>query len=200
MMKQKITALIIEDSVDDFLLLKEVLESSEEVEAEILHKDRLEDAVSAAANIAIDVAIIDLSLPDSFGLDSYISFHEKHPLIPTIIMTGFRDHDLALEAVRKGAQDYLFKGEPSATAIIRTIRYAIERQRLMTELKTALDHIKQLQGMLPICSECKKIRDDKGYWNRIESYISRHSGVEFSHGICPDCAKKLYPELYEDEN
>ena len=137
MMKQKITALIIEDSVDDFLLLKEVLESSEEVEAEILHKDRLEDAVSAAANNAIDVAIIDLSLPDSFGLDSYISFHEKHPLIPTIIMTGFRDHDLALEAVRKGAQDYLFKGEPSATAIIRTIRYAIERQRLMTELKTA---------------------------------------------------------------
>ena len=105
---------------------------------------------------------------------------------------------MAIEAVRKGAQDYLFKGEPSATVIIRTIRYAIERQRLMTELKTALDHIKQLQGMLPICSECKKIRDDKGYWNRIESYISRHSEVEFSHGICPDCAKKLYPELYED--
>jgi DNA-binding NtrC family response regulator len=198
MMKQKITALIIEDSLDDFFLLKEVLESSEEIEAEILHKDRLDDAISAAGNQAIDVAIIDLSLPDSFGLDSYVSFHEKHPLIPTIIMTGARDHVMAFEAVRKGAQDYLFKGEPSATAIIRTIRYAIERQRLMTELKTALDHIKQLQGMLPICSECKKIRDDKGYWNRIESYISRHSGVEFSHGICPDCAKKLYPELYED--
>ena len=199
-MKQKIAALIIEDNADDFCLLKEVLESSAEVEADILHADRLEGALRVAETKAIDVAIIDLSLPDSFGLDSYISFHEKHPLIPTIIMTGFRDHDLALEAVRKGAQDYLFKGEPSATAIIRTIRYAIERQRLMTELKTALDHIKQLQGMLPICSECKKIRDDKGYWNRIESYISRHSGVEFSHGICPDCAKKLYPELYEDEN
>ncbi len=198
MMKQKITALVIEDSVDDFLLLKEVLESSEEVEAEIVHEDRLEDAIVMAGNQTIDVAIIDLSLPDSFGLDSYISFHEKHPLIPTIIMTGARDHVMAFEAVRKGAQDYLFKGEPSATAIIRTIRYAIERQRLMTELKTALDHIKQLQGMLPICSECKKIRDDKGYWNRIESYISRHSGVEFSHGICPDCARKLYPELYED--
>ena len=198
MIKQKITALIIEDSLDDFYLLREVLESSEDIEAEILHKDRLVDAIAVAGNKAIDVAIIDLSLPDSFGLGSFISFHDKFPLIPTIIMTGSRDYDMAIEAVRKGAQDYLFKGEPSATVIIRTIRYAIERQRLMTELKTALDHIKQLQGMLPICSECKKIRDDKGYWNRIESYISRHSEVEFSHGICPDCAKKLYPELYED--
>lgn len=199
MKTQKITALIIEDSPDDFYLLKEVLESSDDLEAEILHQDRLVDAIAVAGSKAIDVAIIDLSLPDSFGLDSFNSFHEKFPLIPTIIMTGSRDQNMAFEAVRKGAQDYLFKGELSATVIIRTIRYAIERQRLMTELKTALDHIKQLQGMLPICSECKKIRDDKGYWNRIESYISKHSGVEFSHGICPDCAKKLYPELYEDE-
>jgi len=198
-MKQKIAALIIEDNADDFYLLKEVLESSEEVEADISHADRLEDALRVAENKAIDVAIIDLSLPDSFGLDTYVAFHKKYPLIPTIIMTGFKDHEVAFEAVQKGAQDYLFKGEPSSTAIIRTIRYAIERQRLMTELKTALDHIKQLQGMLPICSVCKNIRDDKGYWNRIESYISKHSEVVFSHGICPECAKKLYPDLYNTE-
>ena len=195
-MKKKITVLVIEDSVDDFCLLREVLESSEEVEVRILHEERLEGALSAAKNRAIDVAIIDLSLPDSFGLDTYVSFHERHPLIPTIIMTGSKDHDMAFEAVRKGAQDYLFKGEPSSTAIIRTILYAIERQRLMTELRVALDHIKQLQGMLPICSVCKKIRDDRGYWNRIESYISEHSEAKFSHSLCPDCAKELYPNLY----
>ena len=80
-------------------------------------------------------------------------------------------------------------------AIIRTIRYAIERQRLTTDLKTALDYVKQLQGMLPICSSCKKIRDDRGYWNRIGSYLSAHSDVEFTHGLCPDCAKALYPNL-----
>jgi len=198
-MKQKIAALIIEDNADDFYLLKEVLESSEEVEANIFHEDRLEGALTVAKNKAIDVAIIDLSLPDSFGLNTYVSFHAKYPLIPTIIMTGSKDHQMAFEAVQRGAQDYLFKGEPSSTAIIRTIRYAIERQRLMTELKTALDHIKQLQGMLPICSVCKNIRDDKGYWNRIESYISKHSEVVFSHGICPECAKKLYPDLYNTE-
>jgi len=199
-MKQKITVLVIEDSIDDFSLLKEVLESSEEVEAKIFRDDRLEGAISVAKNSAIDAAIIDLSLPDSFGLDTFVAFHEKYPLMPTIIMTGSKDHDMAIEAVQKGAQDYLFKGETSATAIIRTIRYAIERQRLMTELRMALDHIKQLQGMLPICSVCKNIRDDKGYWNRIESYLSEHAEVEFTHGICPDCAKKLYPELYDHED
>ena len=198
-MKQKIAVLILEDSLDDFSLLKEVLESSEEVEADIFHADRLEGALSVAKNNAIDVAVIDLSLPDSFGLETFVTFHKAYPFIPTVIMTGSKDHAKAFEAVQKGAQDYLFKGEPSSTAIIRTIRYAIERQRLMTELKTALDHIKQLQGMLPICSVCKNIRDDKGYWNRIESYISSHSDVEFSHGICPDCAQKLYPELYHPQ-
>jgi len=199
-MKRNISVLIVEDNLDDYSLLREVFESSEEVAAVIFHEERLESALSAAKNKAIDVAIIDLSLPDSFGLDTFISFHDKYPLIPTIIMTGTKDYEIAFIAVQNGAQDYLFKGEPSSTAIIRTIRYAIERQRLTTELKTALDHVEQLQGMLPICSACKKIRDDKGYWNRIESYISRHSKVKFSHGICPDCAKKLYPglDIYKD--
>ena len=194
-MKQNITVLIIEDNLDDYSLLKEVLDSSEEVDVKIFHEERLEGAKSVAKNNGIDVAIIDLSLPDSFGLDTFISFHKEYPLVPTIIMTGTKDYEVAFTAVQKGAQDYLFKGEPSSTAIIRTIRYAIERQRLMTELKTALDHVEQLQGMLPICSVCKKIRDDEGYWNRIESYISKHWKVIFSHGICPDCAKKIYPDF-----
>jgi hypothetical protein len=63
------------------------------------------------------------------------------------------------------------------------------------QLKNALAELKVLRGMLPICCNCKNIRDDKGYWNKIESYIQEHSEAEFSHGICPDCAKKLYPDL-----
>ncbi|MFZ7127866.1 MAG: response regulator [Desulfobacterales bacterium] len=199
-MTQKISVLVVEDNMDDFILLNEVLESSEEIRAKVFHADRLDAGITIARARRIDVAIIDLSLPDSFGLETYDNFHESHPLLPTIIMTGHKDHDVAYEAVRRGAQDYLFKGEPSAIAIIRTVRYAIERQRLMTELKMALDHVKQLQGLLPICSACKNIRDDQGYWNRIESYISKHSEVKFSHGICPDCAKKLYPEIFEAED
>ncbi|MDZ7833128.1 MAG: GAF domain-containing protein [Desulfobacterales bacterium] len=63
------------------------------------------------------------------------------------------------------------------------------------ELKEALENIKQLKGLLPICASCKKIRDDKGYWSAVESYIQKHSEAEFSHSICPECAKRLYPEL-----
>ena len=68
-------------------------------------------------------------------------------------------------------------------------------------LEETLAEVKTLSGLLPICSHCKKIRDDKGYWNQIETYIRRHSGAEFSHGICPDCAKKHYPEfnLYDED-
>lgn len=68
---------------------------------------------------------------------------------------------------------------------------------LIDHLQEALDRVNLLSGMLPICASCKKIRDDKGYWNQIETYIRDHSEAEFSHGICPECAKKLYPEFYD---
>lgn len=63
------------------------------------------------------------------------------------------------------------------------------------EMREALSNVKMLSGMLPICASCKKIRDDKGYWNQIESYIRSHSEADFSHGICPECAKKLYSDI-----
>ncbi len=75
-----------------------------------------------------------------------------------------------------------------------------ERDRVIQDLKKALSEVKTLRGFLPICSICKNIRDDQGYWNQIESYIKNHSEAEFSHGICPACAKKHYPDfnLYGD--
>jgi PAS domain S-box-containing protein len=68
------------------------------------------------------------------------------------------------------------------------------KAELIEELQAALEEVNLLSGFLPICASCKKIRDDKGYWNQIESYIRSHSGVEFSHSICPDCAEQLYPD------
>jgi PAS domain S-box-containing protein len=72
-----------------------------------------------------------------------------------------------------------------------------ERERLIAELREALGKIKTLSGLLPICMHCKKIRDDKGYWNLLEIFIRDHSEAEFSHGICPDCLKQYYPEFYD---
>ena len=73
-----------------------------------------------------------------------------------------------------------------------------ELQRKNHELEMALLQIKTLSGLLPICANCKKIRDDAGYWRQVEDYIVRHSDVRFSHGICPDCIRKLYPDIASD--
>lgn len=72
------------------------------------------------------------------------------------------------------------------------------REELIHELKEALANIKTLKGLLPICAWCKKIRDDKGYWTKVETYIREHSDALFTHGICPDCLKKVSPETYEE--
>ena len=74
-----------------------------------------------------------------------------------------------------------------------------ERKKLILELQDALAKVKTLSDLLTICSSCKMIRDDKGYWEAIEVYITENSEAEFSHGLCPDCARELYPDLYEDE-
>jgi hypothetical protein len=75
-----------------------------------------------------------------------------------------------------------------------------DRTRLIEELQTAMAEINTLRDILPICSACKKIRDDQGYWNKLEAYLYKHSKVQFSHGFCPDCLKKLYPGYVDDED
>lgn len=107
------------------------------------------------------------------------------------------DVSLTLSPVKESAG--LITG---ASAIARNIterkQMEAERGQLITDLQVALASVKQLSGLLPICASCKKIRDDKGYWNQIESYISEHSEVLFTHAICPECGKKLYPEHYDN--
>lgn len=75
-----------------------------------------------------------------------------------------------------------------------------EKEQLIRELQEALAKVKLLSGFLPICSSCKKIREDNGYWKQIETYIHEHSEAEFSHGICPECATKLYPDIVGRRN
>jgi len=96
------------------------------------------------------------------------------------------------------------KGTPiKITGIIQDItdrkQAETEREKLIKKLEKTLEEVTTLSWMLHICSNCKKIRDDKGYWNQIEVYILDHSEAEFSHGICPECAKKLYPEFCDKD-
>jgi hypothetical protein len=92
-------------------------------------------------------------------------------------------------------------GKPVLQAVVRDItgrkQNEAERDMLIHDLQDALANVKSLSGLLPICASCKKIRDDKGYWSQVEGYIQKHSDATFTHGMCPDCLKKLYPALVE---
>lgn len=95
-------------------------------------------------------------------------------------------------------------GQPIAiegivTDVTGQMRIEEEREKLISELRKAISEIKTLRGIIPICAHCKEIRDDEGYWSHVESYIARNSYATFSHGICPDCAKKHFP-TFVDEN
>lgn len=93
-----------------------------------------------------------------------------------------------------GHYDSIATTERDITAMKRR---EAEREQTIAALQKALAEVKTLRGLLPICASCKDIRDDKGYWQQIESYLRDHAEVEFTHGICPKCTKKLYPELFK---
>jgi hypothetical protein len=92
----------------------------------------------------------------------------------------------------------MFLSQRTRQALGRERAMRDEFQRQAADLRTALANVKTLSGLLPICSHCKKIRDDNGYWNQIEKFIRERSNANFSHGVCPDCAKKHYPDLFPD--
>jgi hypothetical protein len=100
-----------------------------------------------------------------------------------------------LDDLQKEKSQVMGLNEQMGLDIERRKQTEKEKERLISELQKALDEVKTLSGLMPICSHCKKIKDDTGYWNQIESYIHEHSDADFSHSICPDCAETLYPDL-----
>ena len=324
-----VRVLLVEDNPGDARLYREMLKDASSGSFELTHVDRLSAALESLAGGRIDVVLLDLSLPDSWGFDTFVRTHDQSPNVPIVILTGFDVETLAIEAMQRGAQDYLVKGQVDSNLLVRSIRYAIERNRveealreterryrymveaandvvcttdaqgyftylnppgrtlteysedelvgrhftciiapdwrrrvgvfyvrqhakrlhktllefpivtksgrtkwveqnvvlladaetgtefhaivrdvterkgaeeerdkLIRELREALANVKMLRGLLPICSSCKKIRDDKGYWSQIETYIGEHSEAEFTHGICPRCLKQAFPDHY----
>jgi two-component system sensor histidine kinase/response regulator len=128
----------------------------------------------------------------------------KGPAIgKTIEMSALRKNGIEFP-IELSLAAYQIEGQWHAVGTIRDIsdrkRAEQEREKIISELQKALKDVKQLSGLLPICSHCKKVRDDKGYWNQIEAYIAIHSEAAFSHGICPECAQEYYPDmdLYDD--
>ncbi len=105
------------------------------------------------------------------------------------------DVSLTVSPIR-GGQGQIVAASTIARNITERKQAERERERLMGELKTAVAEVKTLSGLLPICAHCKRIRDDQGQWNQIELYIRQRSNANFSHGVCPECSRKFYPELF----
>ncbi len=147
-----------------------------------------------------DVVLMDLEMPLLNGIEATRHII-RHTPVPVVVLTAYESADLVNQASDAGAGAYLVK-PPDDHEIDRAITIAITRfkdlmelRRLNAELQAALDHVKQLSGLLPICANCKKIRDDAGYWQEVEVYFRDHAEVEFSHSLCPDCIQRLYPDF-----
>ncbi len=197
MNNKPVTILLIEDNADDVLILERGLSKEAKGKYILQSVDSLAKGLDFLSSSGADIVLLDLGLPDTYGLSSFERLRGYAPAVPIIVLTGNDDDNIAILSVQKGAQDYLVKGKTDGVLLWRAIRYAIERQKLLMQIEHSTKEIKTLQGFLPICASCKKIRDDQGYWTKIETYISEHSGAEFSHGLCPDCAGNLYGEFLD---
>ncbi len=164
-----------------------------------------EQAVEMTRALEPDVILMDIKMPRLDGLKAARRIHESVPT-PVVVLTAYDSLELVEKASESGVAAYLTKPAKPAE-IKRTIIMAIARhkdlmelRRLNSELEIALVEIKTLQGILPICSKCKKIRDDTGYWSKLEEYLGTHSKISFSHSLCPLCMKTLYgdEEWYEE--
>lgn len=187
-----------------------------------------EDALACIAADSFPLMITDMKMPGLSGLDLLRKVKTQDEDTEVIVLTGYGTLENAIEALRNGgAYDYLRKPleylDDLSCAVINALtkrqlrlenkslcqllqkanaeleEKAKEREQLVAELQAALAEIKTLHGIVPICASCKKIRDAEGVWHQLEAYISKRTDAQFSHGICKDCMKKLYPEYCSDD-
>ncbi len=160
-------------------------------------------AIACAIENKPDLIIMDILLDgDMNGIEAAEIILKKMD-VPIIFLTCLSDQAMMDRAIATKPFGYIIK--PYDTAELRSciditlVKHQAEkeRNRLIAQLEKALAEVKKLSGLLPICARCKRIRDEHNNWQPIEEYIHNHSEADFSHGICPDCAKHLYPELYK---
>jgi CheY-like chemotaxis protein len=201
---QQLRVLMLEDSPNDATLCMLTLQRAgyqvcadvvSTYEAFAQHLDRSE----------YDVVLGDYQLPTWTGLKALQLIKERGQEIPFILVTGHVSEETALEVIMAGADDYILKDRLSRLplAVRRVLREqrllverrqaALEKEKLIAQLREAAEEVRRLNGMLPLCMGCKRILDAKGQWHRIEIYIQRHSRGQVSPCLCPECSAQLYP-------
>ncbi|MGA1792040.1 MAG: sigma 54-interacting transcriptional regulator, partial [bacterium] len=140
---KQIKVLLIAENPEDKRLLKESLTGSKDISLNIECADSLSIGLKRLLDNNFDVVLLDLSLPDSQGLDTFIKVRDRMPKMPVIVMTGLNDENLAIKTVKEGAQDYIFKGQADGNLLLRSIRYAIERKRCETKSKEMIGKLRK---------------------------------------------------------
>lgn len=199
--------LIAEDEVTSRLLLVKSLEAfGHEL---IVTEDGLQAQAALQAADAPQLVILDWMMPGMDGVEvcSWLRQQDWGKSRYVIMLTSLEKTDHVVAGLDAGANDYVTKpfNHRELEARVRVGERVIDLQdqlaQRVRELEEALLQVKTLHGLLPICSYCKKIRDDKNYWTQVEGYIEEHADVSFSHGICPDCYISIVePQLKELED
>ena len=192
-MKQP-TILIVEDSPTNIQVLGRVLKD-EGYELAIATDGK--EGLKMALDLSPDLILLDIMMPvmDGFETCTRLKKYNQTKDIPIVFLTARGNADDIVAGFEQGAVDYITKPFNSHELLAR-VKTHITLQMTIKKLKKALDEVKQLKGLLPICAKCKKVRDDEGYWQSVEKYISQKTDAKFTHSICPDCLKELYPEYY----
>ncbi|MEN8614465.1 response regulator [Dehalogenimonas sp. THU2] len=162
-----------------------------------------DDALKIAEQFTPDLALMDIVLkgPHS-GIATAIELNHRFS-VPVVYLTAYADPATLEQAKKAEPLGYLTKpfNENDLRAAVEIALYKAgleaDRRELARKLQEALDNVRVLKGLIPICANCKQIRDDKGFWKSVETYVAEHTDADFTHSICPDCTKKLYPEYYD---
>lgn len=165
------------------------------------------------AEDAPNIAVLDWMMPgmDGVKICDELRKAEKKEYIYIILLTAKGNKEDIVRGLESGADDYIIKPfdkselKARVRVGVKTIELKLSLRAKISELKEALDNINKLQGIVPICAWCKRIRDDSQYWHQVEDYIAEHSLAEFSHSICPECSEKYYskesaPEQSEQDS
>lgn len=182
--------LIIDDDIIQIEIIKNVL---------IKHGYDVDSATDAQSGIKTtietmpDIIILDINLPDKSGFEvcKEIKNTPQTTEIPVIFITALEGIDYATQSFECGAVDFIRK-PVHANELLARINVHIKLQQTINELRASKDHIAKLEGLLPICCNCKKIRDTNNNWVAVERYFKDQIDTDFTHGICPECKKLLY--------
>lgn len=206
-MTARATVLIVDDDPAAIQVLFGALEGT----AHVRFATSGPEALAMMADAPADVVLLDACMPGMDGFETCRALLRDHPEVPVIFITAASDLVHELRALEAGAVDFISK--PINPPIVRArvgvqrtlkeqrdlllereagVRAAlVENQRLVAHLQQALDEVKTLSGFLPVCMYCKKVRDDQGFWERLETYLTARTGALVSHGLCPDCERRL---------